>query len=93
MSTEDLRGPKERAYDEHFHPLVATLIALAKEHRITMLAHFEFDHEDNAGAKSCTTSLPQPEDEALAVRFISTVRPARASVVAVTIFTPGSTGN
>jgi hypothetical protein len=89
MTTDrDSRGPKERVYDEKFSPLVAQLIALAREHGITMLAHFHFGQEYEDGPSSCTTSIPKPGDDGLAREFLGLVRP-RACTLAITIIGGG----
>lgn len=82
-------GPKEQAYDEHFSPLVARLIALSKEHGITLFVHCELDGGDY-DCNSVTTSIPQPEDAQLCRTLIRVVRPP--TVMAITVFGGGDHG-
>jgi hypothetical protein len=84
----DSRGPKEVAYDTHFHPVMAQLIGLAKEHGITMFAHFVLDEDHPDGPLSCTTCIPQDEDDELCRGFWRVARPS-GDVYAFAIGTVG----
>lgn len=56
--SEDTRGPRERAYDEHFFPLVEQLIALSKEHGIPLFLDATLDRDHPEGPMHCTTRVP-----------------------------------
>ena len=56
--SDDTRGPRERAYDEHIAPLMTEIIGPVKKHKIPMLATFELDYEpEHGGPLHCTTCL------------------------------------
>ena len=58
----DNRGPKERAYDEKINPLMAQIIALAKEHKINMFATFSLDYPEGSEVPlTCNTGIAKPE--------------------------------
>lgn len=87
-TTEDTRGPRERAYDEHFSPLVAQLIALSKEHGIPMVASWELDKDEDGVAMLCTTAiLPEGSCERLR-KAKATIYPP-AQFMALTVFGGG----
>lgn len=55
---DDLRGPRERAYDEHFFPLVAELIRLSREHGVPFACTAILDNPSatvDGGALFCST--------------------------------------
>lgn len=75
----DERGPKERAYDEHFAPLVRQLIVLAKEHRISFAAQAYLDaapEDEEHGDMKCTTWLPSPDATELEAKYMADLRRA-----------------
>lgn len=51
----DSRGPKERVYDEFCNPLIAQLIALAKQHGISLIVNMELDRREDGEMLQCTT--------------------------------------
>jgi hypothetical protein len=87
---DEPHGPKEKAYDDLISPLMTQIIALCKEHRITVFAHYELDDytdEDGEPADvSCTTCIPQPEDEPKCRNLMVVARP-RPQFAAFTIMT------
>jgi len=49
---------KEDVYDEQISPLMSQIIAICKEHRIPLVAQFNYaDEPDGEGYKFCTTVL------------------------------------
>ena len=49
---------KEDVYDEQISPLMAQIIAICKEHRIPLVAQFNYANEPDDGPRFCTTVLP-----------------------------------
>ena len=49
---------KEDVYDEQISPLMTQIIAICKEHRIPLVAQFNYANEPDAGPRMCTTILP-----------------------------------
>lgn len=49
---------KEDVYDEQIAPLMAQIIAICKEHRIPLVAQFNYAATDEDGPSFCTTILP-----------------------------------
>jgi hypothetical protein len=64
---KDERGPKERAYDEKINPLMAQIIAIAREHKINMFATFSLDADEDGNPIACTTSLPIDEGDEVGI--------------------------
>lgn len=59
---EDNRGPKERAYDEQINPLMAQIIAIAREHKINMFATLSLDYPEGSEVPlTCNTGIARPE--------------------------------
>lgn len=80
---------KESAYDEHVSPLMAQIIALAKEHRINMFATFSLRPCEDDEPQMCTTSVApdregDPEGDAIVRRCVAVVRP-QPQLLAITI--------
>jgi len=48
---------KEDVYDEQIAPLMAQIIAICKEHRIPLVAQFNYAADDE-GPSFCTTIIP-----------------------------------
>jgi hypothetical protein len=90
---DEPHGPKEKAYDDLISPLMTQIIALCKEHRITVFAHYELDDYTNDEGEPdrvmCTTSVPQPEDEQKVGQLVRIVRPP-VQWAAITIRTASS---
>jgi hypothetical protein len=66
--TEDTRGPKERAYDEHIDPLMSQIRDLCEAHKINFFGTFSLDptgSEEHGGSSlRCTTAMYlDPEDQ------------------------------
>lgn len=49
---------KEDVYDEQIAPLMAQIIAICKEHRIPLVAQFNYAATDEDGPSFCTTIIP-----------------------------------
>jgi hypothetical protein len=45
-------------YDEEIAPLMAQIIAICKEHRIPLVAQFNYAATDEDGPSFCTTIIP-----------------------------------
>lgn len=89
---------KEQIYDEKISPLMEQIIAVCREHKIAMLAHFAIPAEAD-DTLSCTTHLPDesgslPEPIRSAVRIIKprpmmlTTRNAASEVTQMTAILP-----
>lgn len=48
----------EQVYDEQISPLMVRIIAICMEHRLPMVAEFQFAHDPENGGAHCTTALP-----------------------------------
>jgi hypothetical protein len=70
---------KEEVYDAEINPLMAKIIAICKEHRIPLVAQFNYANEGDAGPAFCTTVLPASsfgrDDGGQSVRMAQTARP------------------
>lgn len=51
----------ESVYDERIAPLMSQIIAVCKEHKLPMLATFQYQRTEENGEGFCTTSLPFSE--------------------------------
>lgn len=51
----------ENVYDEQIAPLMTKIIAICKEHRLPMLASFQYQRDADEGEGFCTTTLPFDE--------------------------------
>ncbi len=51
-------NPRERAYDEHFQPILNKLIALAREHDIAFIFSARLDEHDEGRTMRCHTIVP-----------------------------------
>lgn len=53
----DATWNKETVYDEQINPLMAQIIAICKEHKIPMVASFEYGRRGDADSDLCSTYL------------------------------------
>lgn len=83
--TVDNRGPRERAYDEHFEPLVSKLIALSKEYGIPMVASWELDKDEDGNELLCTTAILTDGTCERLVRAKDAIYPPPPHFVAMTV--------
>jgi hypothetical protein len=77
----------ELVYDEQISPLMTQIIAICKEHRMPMLASFQYQRDEDNGEAFCTTSLPFEERgtaETL-TRAMSAMAPKRPRMSTVTV--------
>lgn len=87
--SEETRGPREVAYDEHIAPLMAQVLEACKKHSIPMVASFELDfEEEHGGALHCTSSLIndsqfKTSDNRLH-RALDAIQPQKAVALAIT---------
>lgn len=85
-----ITSDNEIIYDEQISPLMAKIIAICKQHKIPMVATFNYAPE-----QACTTSLPQQslygeedDDGKQLARVADLIRnPSRGSFAAFTIMT------
>lgn len=56
--TESVHFDEETAYDEKIAPLMTQIIAVCREHRIPMVAKFQYANRAEEGPLFCTTTIP-----------------------------------
>jgi hypothetical protein len=84
---------EESAYDEKIAPLMKQIIAICKEHRIPLIASFQYQTTDEHGDAYCTTTLPfDGRTGEKLTRAMSVMRVERPIVLAETITTDPETG-
>lgn len=77
----------ESVYDKQISPLMAQVIAICKEHRMPMLATFQYQRTEERGEGFCTTMLPFSErvsSDKLAAAM-SALAPRRARLSTITV--------
>jgi len=81
---------KEDVYDEQISPLMTQVIAICKEHKIPLVAQFNYASEGEEGPRFCTTVLPAAaldrDDGGQSARMAKTARnePMFAAVTIIT---------
>jgi hypothetical protein len=59
MGSDPMNPDSEKIYDEQIFPLMEQIIAICKEHKIPMVASFQWCGEGHLyGAGLCTTRIP-----------------------------------
>jgi hypothetical protein len=84
MKTYDL----ESVYDEKISPLMAEIIAICKEHKMPMLASFQFRYNEEEQSSFCTTRLhwdDTPESENLSAATKEIYRKPSFYACAITV--------
>jgi hypothetical protein len=55
---ETMNIDSESVYDEQIAPLMTQIIDICREHRIPMLATFQYGADAGEGGRFCTTAIP-----------------------------------
>ncbi len=80
-----LTQSKERVYDDLISPLMTQIIAICKEHSISMLATYDIPNEENA-TLCCTTCLADESGEP-SPRISKVARAAKLAASSMTMIT------
>lgn len=79
---------KEAIYDEQISPLMTRIIAICKEHRIPLVAQFQYANDEEEGPAFCTTSLPFEDVASEKIKTLAAAaEPERPVVLAETTVT------
>jgi len=91
--TDDARGPRERAYDEHIAPLMTRIIEIANAHKIPFVASFELDLQEGDAADDpmLCTSIQSGDGwrfrAGVLIAAAKTIAPAHVRALAITTTT------
>lgn len=63
-------GPKETVYDEQIYSLMKQIIAICKEHKINMTAHFALDINKEKEPLWCSTLLAHDKADPKGMKIV-----------------------
>ena len=84
---DDKRGPKEVVYDEQISPLMTKIIALCNEHKISMVADFALDADEDGEPLYCSTMIFDAKVDPEAAKKFAKIKHLMSPQPAFTAFT------